>query len=903
MANPETERILAVERREAHWRRWGPYLSGRQWGTVREDYSADGNVWDSFPFEMSHLRAYRWGEDGILGISDNHQRLCFAPAFWNGRDRILKERLYGLNGHEGNHGEDVKEVWFHLDNVPSHAYMKALYKYPQRPFPYEDLRTENARRGRESPEYEIADTGVFADDAYFDIVVEYAKATTEDILIRLTITNRSAARAPLHVLPTLWYRNEWSWKAGVTKPTISDAGGSNVALVSQHPTLGRRWLIGDGNAVSVLYTENETNYERAFGVKNPRPYVKDAFGRYLINNDPTAINPKRTGSKAAFQYTSVLEGGETATIRLRLTDMPGSLTIDPIAFDAIVDQRIAEADEFYHNLLPVTCDPENRTIQRRAFAGLLWTKQFYHYIIRDWLKGDPLMPVPPASRLHGRNSGWTHLYNEEILSMPDEWEYPWYASWDLAFHVIAYALIDSNFAKRQLVALTRERYMHPNGQLPAYEWAFDDVNPPVHAWAAYRIYKIEAKRRGGVGDLPFLERVFQKLLLNFTWWVNRKDVAGRNVFQGGFLGLDNIGVFDRSTKLPTGGYLAQADGTAWMAVYSLNMLAIAIELARHDPVYEHLANKFFEHFLYIADAMNSQSADDDNGIGLWDPQDEFYYDQLYLPTGERIPLKVRSAVGVIPIFAVETLDPDTLEKLPLLKARVEWFIANRPELAENVARIEISGMRQRRLLAIVNPERLRRILRRLFAEEEFMSPHGMRALSKFHDANPFVLNVGGTSFRVDYEPAESTSGLFGGNSNWRGPVWFPLNYLLIESLQKFHYYLGDDYKIEFPTGSGTMLTLWQISQELSRRLIGLFRTAPDGTRPFQRTNSALEHDVHWRDHLLFHEYFDGDTGQGLGASHQTGWTALVAKLIQQVSEYEAPQHPAVGRDFTVKATL
>jgi hypothetical protein len=899
VANPETERIVAIERREAHWRRWGPYLSGRQWGTVREDYSADGNAWDAFPFEMSHLRAYRWGEDGILGISDNHQRLCFAPAFWNGRDRILKERLYGLNGHQGNHGEDVKEVWFHLDNLPSHAYMKALYKYPQRPFPYEDLRTENARRTRADGEYELADTGVFDNGEYFDITIEYAKATTEDILIRLSVTNRAQVRAPLHVLPTLWYRNEWSWKAGVAKPAISDAGDLNVAVVTQHPTLGRRWLIGDGNATSVLYTDNETNFERAFGVKNARPFVKDAFGRFLINNDPTAVNPKRSGSKAAFHHVSVIEPGATETIRLRLTDTPHALAIDPIEFDGIFDDRIREADTFYRELLPESADDEDRTIQRRAFAGLLWTKQFYNYIIRDWLKGDPLMPTPPSERLHGRNSGWSHLYNDDVLSMPDEWEYPWYASWDLAFHVIAFALIDPDFAKRQLVALTRERFMHPNGQLPAYEWAFDDVNPPVHAWAAYRIYKIEAKRRGGVGDLPFLERVFQKLLLNFTWWVNRKDVAGRNVFQGGFLGLDNIGVFDRSTKLPTGGYLAQADGTAWMAVYSLNMLAIAIELARHDPVYEHLANKFFEHFLYIADAMNAQREGDD--VGLWDPQDEFYYDQLYLPTGERIPLKVRSGVGVIPIYAVETLDPDTLEHLPLLKRRVEWFIANRPELAENVARIEIGGMRQRRLLAIVNPDRLRRILRRLFSEDEFLSRYGMRALSKFHKANPFLLNVGGAEFRVDYEPAESTSGLFGGNSNWRGPIWFPLNYLLIESLQKFHYYLGDDYTIEFPTGSGEMLTLWQISQRLSRRLIELFRAGDDGTRPFQRATSALERDVHWRDQILFHEYFHGDTGQGLGASHQTGWTALVAKLIQQVTEYESPAHPTVGRDFTVKA--
>jgi hypothetical protein len=547
--------------------------------------------------------------------------------------------------------------------------------------------------------------------------------------------------------------------------------------------------------------------------------------------------------------------------------------------------------------MPDTCPGEDLLIQRRAFAGLLWCKQFYNYIIRDWLKGDPLMPTPPPNRLHGRNSSWGHLYNDQVLSMPDEWEYPWYASWDLAFHVISLALIDPDFAKSQLVALTRERFMHPNGQIPAYEWAFDDVNPPVHAWAAYRIYKIEAKRNGGVGDVQFLERVFQKLLLNFTWWVNRKDVSGRNVFQGGFLGLDNIGVFDRSATLPTGGYLAQADGTSWMGVYSLNMLAIAIELARHDSVYEHLANKFFEHFLYIAEAINAQRDDDE---GLWDAQDEFYYDQLYLPTGERMPLKVRSAVGVTPIYAVETLDPDTLEHMPLLKRRVEWFIANRPELTESVARIEVGGMRQRRLLAIVNPDRLRRILRRVFSEDEFLGTYGMRALSKFHHDRPFELKVGGATFRVDYEPAESTSGIFGGNSNWRGPIWFPLNYLLIESLQKFHYYLGDDYKVEFPTGSGELFTLWDISQKLSHRLIDLFRVNTDGVRPFFRHDDPLREDPLWRDHLLFHEYFNGDTGEGLGASHQTGWTALVAKLIQQTGEYESPRHLPVGRDFTVK---
>jgi hypothetical protein len=896
VANPEHDRIRALERREAHWRRWGPYLSARQWGTVREDYSPDGRAWDYFPFDMSHVRAYRWGEDGILGISDNHQRLCFAPTFWNERDRILKERFFGLNGNEGNHGEDVKEVWYYLDNVPSHAYMKALYKYPQSAFPYDELRSVNARSGRERPEFELFDTGVFDNGAYFDIVVEYAKNDVEDLFIRLSITNRGPARAPLHVLPTFWFRNEWSWRGGSAKPTIAQPDEARQVMFAEHATLGQRWMASDGRADELLFTENETNYERAFGVRSPRPFSKDSFHRYLIEKDAEAVNARKTGTKAAFHYRFEVDPGATETIRLRLVDHAHpELTDDQI--DAICARRAEEADAFYHDVLPAATDEENRTIQRRSFAGLLWGKQWYNFVVRDWLKGDPLFPAPPASRLHGRNSSWTNLFNEDVISMPDTWEYPWYAAWDLAFHVVPFALIDSEFAKRQLVTLTRERYMHPNGQLPAYEWAFDDVNPPVHAWAAYRVYKIEAKRRGGVGDVKFLERVFQKLLLNFTWWVNRKDVAGRNVFQGGFLGLDNIGVFDRSAKLPTGGYLAQADGTSWMGVYSLNMLAIAIELARHDSVYEHLANKFFEHFLYIADAINAQRDDD---AGLWDPQDEFYYDQLYLPDGERIPLKVRSGVGVIPIYAVETLDPDTLDRLPLLKERVDWFVANRPELAEQVARVDVGGMRERRLLAIVNPDRLRKILRRVFDEEEFLSPYGMRALSRYHRLHPYELTVEGTTFRVDYEPAESTSGLFGGNSNWRGPIWFPLNYLLIESLQKFHYYLGDGYKVEFPTGSGNMLTLWEISMQLSHRLIALFRRDQSGRRPFQRAHSLMHTDPRFTNHLLFHEYFNGDTGQGLGASHQTGWTGVVAKLIQQTSEYEAPIHPPVGRDFSVR---
>jgi hypothetical protein len=893
--NPERARVEAAARRAEDWRRWGPYLSDRQWGTVREDYSADGNAWDYFPFEQARLRAYRWGEDGILGISDDHQRLCFAPALWNERDEILKERLYGLNGHQGNHGEDAKEYWWHLDGVPSSSYLKGLYRYPQRAFPYAQLREENARRGRDGREYELADTGIFADDAYFDLMVEYAKRGVDDVLIRLTVTNRGKASAPLHLLPQWWFRNEWSWRAGTPRPSLREVVPAGGVLIAEHATLGRRWIFTDGAASETLFTENETDYERAFGVPSPAPYVKSGIDRAVRGEDRHGINPGRTGSKAALHYRWTLEAGETRTVRLRLSDDPNCGGVDA-GFDQTFDERAAEADRFYAALNPVL-DEESATIQRRAFAGLIWTQQFYNYVVRDWLDGDPLEPAPPPSRKHGRNAHWRHLYNDDILAMPDGWEYPWYAAWDLAFHVISWALIDPHFAKSQLVRLTRERYMHPNGQLPAYEWAFDDVNPPVHAWAALRVYKIEAKRNGGMGDVTFLERVFQKLLLNFTWWVNRKDLTGRNVFQGGFLGLDNIGVFDRSAALPTGGYLAQSDGTSWMAVYALNMFAIATELAKMNTVYEDIANKFFEHFLYIADAMNAR--DDDQG--LWDPADEFYYDQLFLPDGERIPLKVRSVVGIVPVFAVETLSPATLEHLPELKKRVEWFLLNRPELAENVACIELSGMRERRLLAIVNPDRLRRILRHVFDENEFLSPHGVRMLSRFHREQPYVLEVGGAKFNVDYEPAESTSGLFGGNSNWRGPVWFPLNYLLIESLQKFHYYLGDDYTIEFPTRSGRMLTLWECSQELARRLLALFRRGADGRRPFNGDDALFQNDPHWRDQILFHEYFHGDTGEGLGASHQTGWTALVAKMVQQLADYSGPVHAKIAADFEVMA--
>jgi hypothetical protein len=896
--NPERARLDAANRRAEHWRRWGPYVSSRQWGTVREDYSADGNAWDYFPFEMARLRAYRWGEDGIFGFCDNHQRLCIAPAFWNERDEIIKERFYGLGGHQGNHAEDVKEYWWYLDALPSHAYLKALYRYPQAAFPYRELREENARRGRADREYELIDTGVFGDDAYFDITVEYAKRDVEDVLMRITATNRGHEPAPLHVLPQLWFRNEWSWRTGVARPRIAETQPGHRSLVADHATLGRRYIFTDGRQSDVLFTENETDYERAFNVGSPSPFVKSAIDRFVRGEDAEAVNPGRFGSKAALHYRWMIEPGATHTVRLRMTDDPLASGIDD-HFDATFDEREAEADHFYALAGGAELDPESRMIQRRAFAGLIWTQQFYNYVVRDWLDGDPAMPAPPPERKHGRNANWRHVFADDVLSMPDTWEYPWYAVWDLAFHMIPLGLIDPEFAKGQLVTLTREWYMHPNGQLPAYEWAFDDVNPPVHAWAALRLYKIEAKRNGGMGDFAFLERVFQKLLMNFTWWVNRKDVAGRNVFQGGFLGLDNIGPFDRGAKLPDGAYLAQSDGTSWMGVYALNMLAIAVELAQTQPVYEDIAEKFFEHFLIIADAMNSQREDDP---GLWDEQDEFYYDQLFLD-GQRIPLQVRSIVGITPIFAVETITARTLEALPNLHRRIEWFLRNRPELAENVARIDLGGMRERRLLAIVNPDRLRSILRRVFDPKEFLSPNGIRMLSAAHRRTPYVLRVRGREWRCDYEPAESTSGLFGGNSNWRGPVWMPLNFLLIEALQKFHYYLGDQYQIEFPTGSGHMMSLWEISLELQRRLIGLFRRGPDGRRPFNGSVDVFQNDPHWRDQILFHEYFNGDTGEGLGASHQTGWTALVAKMIQQLGDYSGAHHPVVAADFDVEARV
>ncbi len=876
----EGRRLVDAEARRAHWRRWGPYLSERQWGTVREDYSKDGSAWEYFPHEHARSRAYRWGEDGIAGLCDRHGLVCLALALWNGRDAILKERLFGLTGNQGNHGEDVKEYYFYLDNTPCHTYMRYLYKYPQAAFPYAELLAESRRRGRQELEYELVDTGVFDEDRYFDVIVEYAKATPEDVLVRITALNRGPDPASLDLLPTLWFRNTWAWGMDVRRPRLraADPVEGGLAVEVTHPAYARHWLLCAG-APALLFTENESNAERLWSVESATRYVKDGINDFVVGGRPDAVSPEPVGTKMAARYGLRLEPGASATVRLRLTDRPGRAPFGP-EFDATVAARQREADEFYAAVIPPGLSPDARGVARQALAGLLWTKQFYHFDVARWLRGDPAGPSPPPERLERRNHRWTHLYNEDVLSMPDKWEYPWYAAWDLAFHTIPLALVDPAFAKEQLVLLLREWYMHPNGQLPAYEWAFSDVNPPVHAWAAWRVYKIEGRVRGRL-DRRFLERVFHKLLLNFTWWVNRKDTEGRNVFQGGFLGLDNIGVFDRSAPLPTGGHIEQADGTAWMAMYCLNMLAIALELARDNPAYEDVASKFFEHFVNIARAMNDVAGE---GIELWNERDGFYYDVLHTPDGGARPLRVRSLVGLIPLFAVETLEPDVVDALPGFKRRMQWFLENRPELAMHVETETGEEGGIRRLLTLANRERLRRILRYMLDEAEFLSPYGVRALSRYHREHPYLLQSGGAEYRVDYEPAESTTGLFGGNSNWRGPVWFPVNYLLIESLQKYHYFFGDALKVEFPTGGGERLSLWDVAGELSRRLTRLFLRGADGRRPVHGGTEKFQTDPHWRDLVLFYEYFHGDNGAGLGASHQNGWTALVAKLLQQSGE-------------------
>ena len=865
----EAQRLEDSRTRTKHWKRWGPYLSERAWGTVREDYSQYGTAWDYLPHDHARSRAYRWNEDGIAGISDRHQKICFALALWNGHDPIIKERLFGLTGSEGNHGEDVKEYYFYLDSTPTHSYMKYLYKYPQEAFPYAQLVEENRKRGKLAPEFELIDTGVFDDDRYFDVFVEYAKADVEDILIKITAVNRGSEAAQLNLLPTIWFRNTWSWKRDVPKPLLRRSAN---AIELSDAELGLRWLHFEGNP-ELLFTENETNAQRLFNAPNASPFVKDSINNYIVHRDREAVNPKAEGTKAAANYSLVIQPGKSATIRLRLTNQEKAAT----DFDSVFDKRVQDANEFYATVIPDDLSDDARLVMRQSLAGLLWSKQFYHYVVEDWLEGDPATPKPPQERGKGRNRDWKHLYNADVISMPDKWEYPWYAAWDLAFHCIPLALVDAEFAKEQLVLMLREWYMHPNGQLPAYEWAFGDVNPPVHAWAAWRVYKIDKKQRG-IGDTLFLKRVFQKLLLNFTWWVNRKDADGMNIFQGGFLGLDNIGVFDRSAPLPTGGHIAQSDGTSWMAMYALNLLAIAMELAKEDAAYEDVASKFWEHFLHIARAMNNRG---DEEIRLWDDHDGFFYDVLHLPQDKPLPMKVRSMVGLIPLFAVETLEPELLEQLSGFKRRMEWFIDNRTDLIGNVACMRTMGSAERRLLSIVNRDQLIRVLKFMLDEREFLSPYGIRAISRFHKAQPYVLQVNGTQHRVDYEPAESSNGLFGGNSNWRGPIWFPLNYLLIESLQKFYHYLGPDFKVECPTGSGQMMNLWEVAAELSRRLSQIFLRESSGRRPVFGPVEKFQSDPNWRDLVPFHEYFHGDSGMGIGASHQTGWTGLVAKLLQQ----------------------
>jgi hypothetical protein len=908
LQSKEDQRLEEARNRQKHWKRWGPYLSERQWGTVREDYSPGGTAWEYFPHDHARSRAYRWGEDGIGGISDRHQMLCFGLALWNGRDPILKERLFGLTGNQGNHGEDVKEYYFYQDSTPTHSYMRMLYKYPHAEFPYARLVEENRRRSREEPEFELLDTGVFAEDRYFDVFMEYAKADVEDILIKITAVNRGPEAATLHLLPSLWFRNTWSWGKDLRRPIAQRAAsvpGSACAEL-QHWQYGKRWLLCPGQP-ELLFTENETNFVRLFNGKNRTPFVKDAFHEYLIRGNKSAVNPQQAGTKMAAYYPLELSPGQSETFKLRLTDMEplasmgrslsvvGTITspghADPAegvppandfgaGFDNVFALRQKEADEFYASRVTSEASSDAKNVMRQAFGGLLWSKQFYHYDVRTWLEGDPAGPPPPPERLKGRNKEWTHLYNDDVISMPDKWEYPWYAAWDLGFHCIALALVDPDFAKEQLILLLREWYMHPNGQLPAYEWAFGDVNPPVHAWAAWRVYKIERRVRG-VADRGFLEKVFHKLLLNFTWWVNRKDPDGMNIFQGGFLGLDNIGVFDRSAPLPTGGHLEQSDGTSWMGMYCLNMLAIALELAKDDPAYEDVASKFFEHFVNIAHAMNDMGTE---GISLWDNQDGFYYDVLHLPSGDDHFLKIRSLVGLIPLFAVETLEPEIVDRLPGFKRRMQWFIDNHADVPEHIEMTQRSARGVRRLLSLANRKQLKRILSRMLDETEFLSPYGVRSLSRYHLDHPYEVQVNDHISRVDYEPAESTSGIFGGNSNWRGPIWFPMNYLLVESLQKYHHYYGEDFKVEFPSRSGSEVDLWEVSAEISRRLVHIFVRDKEGRRPVAGGTELFQSDPHWRDLLLFYEYFHGDNGAGIGASHQTGWTGLVAKLIEQSGE-------------------
>jgi len=870
----EKQRLIEDRDKVKNWRQWGPYLTERQWGTVREDYSANGDAWNYISHDMARSKAYRWGEEGIAGISDDKQFLCLALALWNKKDPILKERFFGLTNPEGNHGEDVKEIYYYLDSTPTHSYMRMLYKYPQSEYPYAQLVEESKRRGKHDREFELTDTNIFADNRYFDVAVEYSKADTCDVLMQITVTNRGPETAGIELLPTLWFRNTWAWGYDDSRPEIylDDKG----IMKASHKQLGSYYFCCEGKH-EALFCENDTNTWRLHQHFQPGTF-KDGINDYVIFNYPGAVNKISKGTKAAYRIDLSLKAGESKTVRLRLAS--GFQQKPFQQFDQLFQNGKAEAGEYYADLQKDISSEEEKMIQRQALAGMLWSKQFYYYDLDVWLRGDPHQPPPPNERRRSRNHEWDHLHNADIISMPDKWEYPWYAAWDLAFHAIPLAMIDPEFAKNQLLLLTKEWYMHPNGQLPAYEWAFGDVNPPVHAWAAWRVYRIDSNLQGGKRDRKFLEEIFHKLMLNFTWWVNKKDESGNNIFQGGFLGMDNIGVFDRSsTHLPTGGYIEQSDGTSWMAMYTLNLLRMSLELAKENPTYQSMATKFFEHFLYIAGAMANVN---NEGINLWDEEDEFFYDVLNLPNNERLKLKVRSMVGLIPLFAVEVLDEEIFQKMPEFTERLDWFLQNRPDLANLISRWGDRGKDQRHLLSLLRGHRMKRLLKRMLDEKEFLSPYGVRALSRHHLDNPYVLHANGSQFSVRYQPGESDSYLFGGNSNWRGPVWFPVNYLIIESLQRFHHYYGDDFKVEHPTGSGNMLTLREIASELSQRLIAMFKTNDDGKRPMYGDTELFQTDPEFKNHLLFYEYFDGDTGRGLGANHQTGWTGLVAKLIQPI---------------------
>ena len=876
-ATPEHRRLTEEESRAANWKRWGPYLSERQWGTVREDYSPDGNAWSYFSHDDARSRAYRWGEDGLLGISDRHARLCFALALWNERDPILKERIFGLTNPEGTHGEDAKEVWHYLDSTPTHSYLRALYKYPQAAFPYSQLLEENARRGKMDREFELEDTGVFAESRYFDVIAEYAKASPDDILIRLTLANRGPDSARLHLLPTLWFRNTWSWNHSTesARPQIRRTPHDPRSVIASHPALGDFRLATSTDA-PWLFTENETNHERIFKTPNHSPYLKDAFHEAIIHGKVDALNPHGVGTKVAPHLILDIPPGGQRVIQLRLAPLKEWPEKPFENFDQIFATRRAEADAFFQTKYPPGLSSERQNVLRQTYAGLLWSKQFYHYVVKDWLAGDPKSPRPPSPNPI-RNQDWKHLHNDDVISVPDKWEYPWYASWDLAFHMIPMARVDPHFAKEQLLLFLREWFMHPSGAIPAYEWNLHDVNPPVHAYACLRVYQIDAE--SGTPDVLFLERAFQKLLINFTWWVNRKDPQGNHLFAGGFLGLDNIGLFDRSKPLPTGQSLAQADGTAWMAFYCSTMLGIALELAKEKPQYDDIASKFLEHTAQILTAMNSIG----NG-GLWDELDGFYYDQLLIEGHDAIPLKVRSMVGLLPLFGVEIIDQKDIERLPNFQKRLKWFVKNRPDLAKNISYVKkrtATSVSVRRMLAIPKLKRLVRILPRVFDEKEFLSPFGIRSLSQVYGHAPYHLPIGGVDYSISYEPAESQGAMFGGNSNWRGPVWLPMNYLLIEALRRYHDFYGDSFQLEFPTRSGVLMNLSQIADQLTHRVSLLFLPDQTGARPCFADHPHYANDPHWRDHVLFHEHFCGETGRGLGASHQTGWTALIADLLSK----------------------